>query len=207
MRDDISVFQGGFAKPVFEAQNCFEKLLRGFAEPGSLQKLNYKGGGPKLLPLASAAIALTLCDETTPVWLSSGLQNGGSIAKWLAFHTGASVVSNKTDAHFALFEKAAALPSFESFSQGSQDYPDRAATLIIPVEGFESGTRYSLKGPGIETQRKVQIAGLPEMFLSHWQANASRFPKGTDVVLVADTHMMCLPRTTRVSALEDASCM
>ena len=202
MREDVTIFHGGFQTPVFQAQETFHGVMHGFAEPGTVKTLNYKGGGPRLLPLAAAAIALTLFDETTPVWLSPELHNGGSIGKWLAFHTGAPVVEHKTDAHFALFGPDAPLPTFESFAQGSQDYPDRSATLILPVSSFDTGEPLVLTGPGIKDQRQVTIAGLPDRFLENWQMNARRFPNGIDVVLISGLEIMCLPRTTKIKTQE-----
>ena len=43
-----------------------------------------------------AAIALTLFDHDTPIWLDAAMSGTSNVAKWLKFHTSAPVVSDST---------------------------------------------------------------------------------------------------------------
>lgn len=64
---------GGFSQPVFEAQSVFRAVMDGMARPGTHQTVAVSLHPPAPFGLAQAAIALTLCDADTRVWLSGGL--------------------------------------------------------------------------------------------------------------------------------------
>ncbi|MCX8995650.1 phosphonate C-P lyase system protein PhnH [Rhizobiaceae bacterium BDR2-2] len=192
---------GGFHDPVFQGQAVFRLVMDGMARPGTLQTVTDEAGAPAPLGAAAGAIALTLLDHDTPVWLSAGLQKS-SVPGWLAFHTGAPPATEKTEARFAFLEADAPLPAFGLFSAGTQDYPDRSATLIIEIGGFDGADALKLSGPGIAGGRLVHPESLPEGFLRQWAQNHALFPRGMDIVLTAGDRFLCLPRTTRISAGE-----
>ena len=171
------------------------------ARPGTLQTVKDDTGAPAPLGIAAGAIALTLLDHDTPVWLSPRLQKS-PLPGWLSFHAGAPLAPEKTEARFAFIEAGAPLPSFGLFSAGMQDYPDRSVTLIIEIAGFEGTAPLKLTGPGIAGGRIVHPLGLPDGFLRQWAENHALFPRGVDVVLTAGDRFLCLPRTTRISAGE-----
>ena len=50
----------------------------------------------------TAAIALTLFDHDTPVWLDGRMSATADVAKWLKFHTSAPVIADSSIASFAL---------------------------------------------------------------------------------------------------------
>lgn len=90
----------------------------------------------------TAAIALTLFDHDTPLWLDARMHETSDVVKWLKFHTGAPVVQDSSIASFALISDGGALPSLERFALGTSEYPDRSTTLILQVE---SGRRAELR--------------------------------------------------------------
>ncbi|MDI7862899.1 phosphonate C-P lyase system protein PhnH [Rhizobiaceae bacterium n13] len=193
---------GGFAEPVHQAQGVFKLMMDGMARPGTIQTVG--GGGtvpPAPLGIAAGAIALTLCDHDTPVWLSAQLASP-LIADWLAFHTGATVTQEKAEARFAFIEAGKALSSFGLFSIGTQEYPDRSATIVIEIANFENGQLLSLSGPGILGTREIRPEGLPDAFLRLWADNRVLFPRGIDVVLAAADRFVCLPRTSKITVRE-----
>lgn len=191
------IYSGAFADPVFEAQSVFRSLMDCFARPGTVGRLSTAAVPPAPLGHASGAVALTLCDHDTPVWLSPALSKS-SAPKWIAFHTGANVTEAKDEARFAFFEKDAAVPGFDQFSLGTQEYPDRSTTLVVEVEALEGGQPLIGRGPGIKNGIGIAPKGLPDVFLDLWAANRAIFPRGIDLVLTAREAVLCLPRTTKL---------
>jgi alpha-D-ribose 1-methylphosphonate 5-triphosphate synthase subunit PhnH len=192
---------GGFAEPVFHAQSVFKLMMDAMARPGTIQAVAPDAEPPAPLGIAAGAIALTLCDHDTPVWLSSGLAKS-AIPQWLGFHTGASVTAEKAEARFAFVEAGAPLSSFGLFASGTQEYPDRSTTLVIELPDLEGGRRLALMGPGIKTVNDIAPLGLPDAFLHLWTENHALFPRGIDIVLTSGSRFLCLPRTTKITATE-----
>lgn len=198
MAPNTEAFTGGFANPVFESQSVFRLLMDGMARPGTIRTVEHDAGQPEPLGAAAGAIALTLCDHDTPVWLSAGFSRS-AVAEWVGFHSGAPITREKAEARFAFKEASSALVSFGLFSSGTQEYPDRSTTLIIEVEALGEGEELTLSGPGILNASSVKVRGLPETFLRLWSDNRTLFPRGIDVILTAGRNFLCLPRTTRVA--------
>jgi alpha-D-ribose 1-methylphosphonate 5-triphosphate synthase subunit PhnH len=152
---NTDALSGGFAEPVFHAQSVFKRMMDAMARPGTIQTVAPDAEPPAPLGIAAGAIALTLCDHDTPVWLSSGLAKS-AVPQWLGFHTGAPVTNEKAESRFAFVENAAALSSFGLFSQGTQEYPDRSTTLVIELPDLENGRRLALMGPGINQRHRYR---------------------------------------------------
>ncbi len=193
---------GGFANPVFDAQTTFRAVMDAMARPGTIQPAKALAQPPQPLSPTAAAVALTLCDHDTPLWLDQGLRQTAAVASWLGFHTGAPLANTPADAHFALVADPATLIAFENFAQGAQEYPDRSTTLILQVASLSSGEKLLLKGPGIDGSSTIAPASLPRHFVEQWKQNRARFPRGVDLVLAAPEGIACLPRTTRIRPVE-----
>ncbi len=65
---------GGFADPVFNGQAVFRAVMDAMARPGSIHHLPELAQPPSPLSASAAAVALTLCDQDTPVFLDAGLR-------------------------------------------------------------------------------------------------------------------------------------
>ncbi|MCS3738319.1 phosphonate C-P lyase system protein PhnH [Rhizobium sp. BK661] len=195
------VLTGGFAEPVFHAQRVFKLMMDAMARPGTIQTVSPDALPPAPLGVAAGAIALTLCDHDTPVWLSSGLAKS-AVPQWLGFHTGAPVTPEKAGARFAFVEAGTPLSSFGLFAAGTQEYPDRSTTLVIELADIEGGRKLALMGPGIKTVTDIAPLGLPDTFLRLWTENRALFPRGIDIVLTSGSRFVCLPRTTKITATE-----
>lgn len=194
--------EGGFAAPVLDAQASFRAIMDAMARPGMMQALDALARPPAPLSSTTAAVALTLCDHDTPVWLDPALRSSEAVVAWLGFHAGAPLAHTPADAHFAFAAEPATLIALDNFSQGSQDYPDRSTTLVLQVESLDAGAELVLEGPGIETTARLAPTPLPRHFAEQWRQNNARFPRGVDVILVARGQVACLPRTTRIKTLE-----
>jgi alpha-D-ribose 1-methylphosphonate 5-triphosphate synthase subunit PhnH len=192
---------GAFDDAVFQSQAVFRAAMDAMAHPGRIVPVAPNCAPPAPLSPMAGALALTLMDQDTPLWLDKSLREP-EVEEWLSFQTGAMSVDYPADAAFALIGDTEKLLSLENFAQGTQDYPDRSTTIICQVPDLAYGRRLVLSGPGIETRQIVAPSGLSEFFVIQWQANMSRFPRGVDVLLVAPDAIVGLPRTVRISTEE-----
>ena len=188
----------GFADKVLSAQSTFRSVMDAMARPGSVQRIVPMAGTAGPMMRGTAAIALTLFDHDTPLWLDAQMSESSDVLKWLKFHTGAPVVQDSSVAAFALISDGGALPPFERFALGTNEYPDRSTTVIIQVESLESGRSFELRGPGIDGVTTLQASFKPFDLFEQLRFNEALFPRGIDVVLVADDAVVAIPRTTRV---------
>jgi len=188
----------GFADKVASAQSTFRSVMDAMARPGSVQRVVASAGFPVPLMRGTAAIALTLFDHDTPIWLDARMSETSDVTKWLKFHSGAPVVKDSSIASFALIGDAAALPGLERFSLGSNEYPDRSTTLIVQLESLAEGPTFELCGPGIDGIATIHAAIEPVDLFERLTVNEKLFPRGIDVVLVADDSIVAIPRTARL---------
>jgi alpha-D-ribose 1-methylphosphonate 5-triphosphate synthase subunit PhnH len=195
------VLTGGFSEPVFQSQSVFKMMMDGMARPGTIQTISSEVAPPAPLGMAAGAIALTLCDHDTSVWLSSGMAKS-PVPAWLSFHTGATFAEEKIECDFAFAELGTLFSSLGQFSVGTQEYPDRSTTLVLEIEGLDAGTELALSGPGIRDITMIAPRGLPDNILRIWNENRAQFPRGADLVLTAGRRFLCLPRTTKITATE-----
>jgi alpha-D-ribose 1-methylphosphonate 5-triphosphate synthase subunit PhnH len=190
----------GFADKVTSAQATFRSVMQAMAQPGRLQRLDLElRHVPAPLMPATAAIALTLFDHDTPLWLDEALRAAPAIAQWLRFHTSAPLVEQGDQASFALIATPEEIPALDRFAFGSNDYPDRSTTLIMQFGSLEHGDEFELSGPGIRGTATLRVA-LPESLVAQRAANHVLFPRGIDLILVAADAIVAIPRTTRIVA-------
>ena len=194
----IAELPPGFADKVLSAQSTFRSVMDAMARPGSVQRIVPGAGAPGAMMRGTAAIALTLFDHDTPLWLDARMAESSDVLKWLKFHTGAPVVQDSSIASFALIGDGGALPALERFALGTSEYPDRSTTLILQVESLESGRSFELRGPGIDGTAMLNASVEPVDLFERLHLNEPLFPRGIDVVLVADDAVVAIPRTTRV---------
>lgn len=192
--------EGGFANPVLGAQATFRALMNAMARPGTTGACAAGTAPPHPMGRAQGAVALTLADHDTPVWLSPALANP-TLKGWIGFHTGAEIVASSAHARFAFLAAGEPIPDFHGFTAGSQDYPDRSATLVIELPALTGGPELKASGPGIKNSTVIAPQGLPADFLRRWAANRAFFPLGLDIVFTAGTELMALPRSTDLQPL------
>lgn len=192
-----TTIEGGFADLVLGAQNVFRAVMEALARPGSVQSIASDALPPAPLTPELGAVALTLCDHDTLVWLDPVLAANKAVTQWLAFHCGAPITEEIGEAAFALVSDAALLPGLDSFGQGTDEYPDRSTTVVL-ASGSETRA-VTLKGPGIKDQLTTALPLPGGDFIDQWAENRARFPRGVDLLLVRDGTVVGLPRTTRIS--------
>jgi alpha-D-ribose 1-methylphosphonate 5-triphosphate synthase subunit PhnH len=196
-------YTGAFTDPVLDAQAAFRVVMDCMARPGTIGWIEGGARGPKPLGRAQSAIALTLFDQDTPVYLSPALAKAG-VAPWLGFQTGAAATDLKSEARFALIEAGAPFPALASFGRGSQDYPDRSTTVIVELETLEGGEELTLAGPGIRERITISPKGLPGLFPALWAENHALYPRGVDLILTSGRACLCLPRSARILTVPSA---
>ena len=120
-----------FSQPVFDMQRVFRVVLDAMSRPARLCRLPvFPQSVPDGLSPVLAALALTLCDGESPLWLSPGLRKDETTT-WLRFHCGCPIVEEADKAAFALVADASELPPLSAFAQGVPAYPDRSATVLL----------------------------------------------------------------------------
>ena len=194
----VAELSAGFADKVLSAQSTFRSVMDAMARPGSIQRIASTAGTPATMMRGTAAIALTLFDHDTPIWLDSRMSATPDVGKWLKFHTSAPVVVDASIASFALVGDPENLPVLDRFAFGSNEYPDRSTTLILQVESLSAGPVVELQGPGIDGTAALRASIQPRDLFERLAINATLFPRGIDVVLVNDDSIVAIPRTTRL---------
>lgn len=190
----------GFNDPQLDAQRVFRQLLQAMARPGQIVPIDRLPEAPKPLCGGAAALALTLFDLDTPIWLDEALR--ATAGDYLAFHTGAPVTAGIEEAAFVLVADGMQLPDLGKLALGEAEYPERAATIIVQVERLRIGAGHRLRGPGILGHVDIGVDGLAAEFWTELRRNQERFPLGFDAVLVAGDMVLALPRTVTLDAME-----
>jgi alpha-D-ribose 1-methylphosphonate 5-triphosphate synthase subunit PhnH len=193
----MSAVAAGFAEPVLAAQTTFRAVMDAMARPGSVRRLAGIAAPAPLSPTA-AAIALTLLDYETLFWLDPPLAAAAEVARFISFHTGARLTADPAGAAFAFVAAPAAAPPFATFAKGSLEYPDRSTTLVLQVTQLTEGDGMALRGPGIAGARRLAASPLPPDFLAQLVENRALFPRGIDILLVANDAVAGLPRSLHV---------
>lgn len=195
---DLAAIAPAFSDPTRESQAVFRKVMDAVSRPGTIQDVSFAPDAPEGLDRAAGAVALTLFDFETPLWLDPALQ-GGKVESWLRFHAGCPLTTDPLAAAFALVTDIGAMPALGVFNQGDAKYPDRSTTLVIQLASLEGGPAVTLRGPGIKDEARLALPGLPAGFWDQVQTNGAQFQFGVDLIFAAGDRLTALPRTTRVT--------
>src|SRR5258708_10778225 len=112
-----------FTDPVRGSQAVFRSVMDAMARPGTIVATGGLAQAPQPLGLAAAAVALTLIDYETPVWLDPALAQSSEAAAWLRFHTGAPLTDDPRRAAFRCISQPPPLPPCQTFCPRSMEYP------------------------------------------------------------------------------------
>jgi alpha-D-ribose 1-methylphosphonate 5-triphosphate synthase subunit PhnH len=192
--------QANFPSSVLSAQSTFRAILDATSRPGSIQPITGVIEAPQPLSPGAAAVALTLCDHDTSVWIDSGLSASTPVGEWLRFYCGCPIVQNPREAAFAFASEPKALPPFDAFNLGTAEYPDRSTTIVLQVQSFEAGPRLDLTGPGIRDRVSFRADPLPADIAARLAFNRGLFPRGLDLMLVTHNAVAALPRSVHVAS-------
>ncbi len=193
-----AVSDAGFDNPVLQSQAMYRDLLTAMSRPGHIVTCDLSLSVPTPLWPTTAAAALTLLDFDTPLWLDPMAATSQPLVDYFRFHCGCPIVEASGNAAFAMISDPAQMPPLDVFAEGSEEYPDRSATLLIQVERLDDSRGVVLRGPGIENKQTLQGKGLPSGFWQQVQENHTRFPRGVDFIFCAEDRIAALPRSTQV---------
>lgn len=187
--------EGAFLDAPAEAARAFRAALDAMSRPGSIHGM--AGARPPApLPAAAGALALTLADAETPVWLAPPLR-GGAVEGWLRFHANAPLDAAPAEAALAFGSPADLLARLDDFAIGTPEYPDRSTTLVVLLDDF-SGAEALLRGPGIRGEARLALGAARPGVLALAAPNAALFPQGRDLFLAAGGRLAALSRSTRI---------
>jgi alpha-D-ribose 1-methylphosphonate 5-triphosphate synthase subunit PhnH len=187
----------GFADPPRDAQRAFRAVLDALSHPTRCYPLAGPADPPAALGRGLAAVALALLDEQCTLWLDGELARDPEVTSWLAFHTGARP-ADSTKADFVIASPAT-LPPLESLTPGTDEAPHLSATVVLDIRGCTGPARFTARGPGIAKTTMLAAPWAPDGFADTWHRNTSLFPRGVDLLLVAEDTVAAIPRTTQLT--------
>ena len=190
----------GFAHPVFESQGTFRVILEAMSRPGTVVPLPVKAAGPEGWSASMTSVVLTLCDMDTQVWLDAACNTKDAL-RFLRFHCGCPLTDAPARASFAVVTRHGLMPSFDEFSLGSAEYPEKSTTVLLASDlSGESGGTVRISGPGVAGEGRIPLSWLPSGFIRMWSDNNRLFPRGIDLILVGQDQVVGLPRTLKMEA-------
>ena len=195
------MIESAFINPSHDMARAFRPILDAMANPGRVLHFAPALSSPPGLSPEAAAVAVTLCDFQTSIWLEQELRTP-AIEHYLRFHAGAPLTHIETDAAFAFVDALYGVPDLSQFSKGTHEYPDRSTTIVIQTEQLRSDSGVTLRGPGIQSERRLGSVSLGADFWQQMIASRSDFPLGIDVIFVAPGAIAAIPRSTQILFLE-----
>jgi alpha-D-ribose 1-methylphosphonate 5-triphosphate synthase subunit PhnH len=178
------------------SQAVFRVALAALSSPARRFPADFAGlfAAPPPMPVTVAAMALTLADGLTPVWLSPSLMGASG---WLAFHRSAPPAPAPGGAALVIAASPEELPPLLELDRGTDRYPDRSATVLLGgvLEDGCGGLPVKASGPGIREDTVFGDHGLGRGFFDGWALNRSSYPLGVDVFLCGPGFLAGLPRS------------
>src|SRR5262249_15571727 len=117
----IDVLAPAFPEPALASQAVFRAVMDALARPGKVVALPRAMAAPAPLSGTAAALACTLLDYETPVWLDATLSKAPQVAEWIRFNTGAAITADPQQASFAFIADPSSMLAFERFSLGTDE--------------------------------------------------------------------------------------
>jgi alpha-D-ribose 1-methylphosphonate 5-triphosphate synthase subunit PhnH len=194
----------GFADPVDDAQIAFRAALRALSRPGEVVECKAlvptrrcrRSGASGPARRGPAPRPRTPLRPASPPWARI------EPARWLQFHTGAPTVARPDEAVFAVVAQDLVVPDLTRLNAGTDESPERSATLVFELPSFDGGGGTEWSGPGLREPKVMHLAGVSHAFWEQWQHNHAGFPSGVDVFFVCGQQLVGLPRTTSVQSRE-----
>ena len=173
-------------------QQSFRSLMDAFSYPGELRALGRVGAYN-----AAEQVLACLVDGQVTLF-QDGILLDESFLRFLRAR-----LASPSDADFLLL-KGVLFRSDLNPSLGSLGSPEKAATLILKVEGFtlEEGTIFDISGPGIPGSKQIAISGLDSEWIVSRNEWCAHVPLGVDLIFVSEDTIMAIPRSTTVKQVK-----
>jgi alpha-D-ribose 1-methylphosphonate 5-triphosphate synthase subunit PhnH len=192
---------------VFDAQRHYRILLDSMARPGKINLLpKTVSSPPGGINAASALVGFALLNADT-CFCAIG-PDRGKIAHYLSLNTSSRPAAHE-QADFIFLPALQEGRELQEAKKGSLSYPEEGATVVADAEEISSmhlddSVGLTLKGPGVDGERKVYVRGLHPAVLEMLQAQNIEFPLGIDAILTdKEDRIFCIPRSNRFSYAEE----
>lgn len=166
-------------------QHAFRQIMNAFSRPGEIQSLQHDALVLTLATVLDAATTLADCDGLVSALDLARLETGTALPECAQF----------------VLAKGEIKPGF-SPSLGTLESPEGGATVLLKVAALDQGKKLRLTGPGIDGVNEIAVQGLHPAWMAARQEWNAAFPLGVDVLLLAGTHIVALPRTTRIEEIQ-----
>ena len=197
----VAELPAGFADKVLSAQSTFRSVMDAMARPGSVQRIAAAAGAPPPMMRGTAAIALTLFDHDTPIWLDPRdvrnirCRQMAQVPHQRAGDRGFLDLQLRADRRPGRASGARSLCVRQQRISGSFDDADPAGRKPDAGSGASN-----CAAPASTARPCCRPRSSRRTCSSGSRINAALFPRGIDVVLVADDAIVAIPRTTRLVA-------
>ncbi len=181
-----------------DTQNeIFQSLMQAMSRPGSIHNLESRLGKSNTVTAVLATLSdaqVTACNHDSLItdedWSLSQCQ---------------TVSADK--AGYIVCDGS--LPCSINPSQGSLVSPELSGTVIVSVKKLaneltatsQDDRLWRLSGPGVDGVIDVGVSGIDSSWIHQRENWNSEFPLGVDLIVVSETSVLALPRTTKVECL------
>lgn len=181
-----------------DTQNeIFQSLMQAMSRPGSIHNLESRLGKSNTI----TAVLATLSDAQVTACNHDSLINDED---WSLSQC--QTVSADT-ADYIVCDGS--LPCSINPSQGSLVSPELSGTVIVSVKKLaneltaisQDDRLWRLSGPGVDGEIDVAVSGLHYSWIQQRENWNSEFPLGVDLIVVSETSILALPRTTKLEYL------
>lgn len=186
---------------VFTMQEAFRKLLHAYSYPGEIVSFYEQG---EQLPITSACMKASqvlmymLLDADTNFHIITQDQELVQQFSQLTYCLPVAL----EEANFIFLMKDEREQLYDILQHcciGTLEDPHLGATLLIECDAISNEAELILKGPGIQHENYLHIAGL----MSGWQdireQSNREYPMGIDIICIdASGNCVVLPRTTQI---------
>lgn len=182
-----------------DTQNeIFQSLMQAMSRPGSIHSLESRLGKSNTV----TAVLATLSDAQVTACNHDSLINDED---WSLSQC--QTVSSDT-ADYIVCDGS--LPCSINPNQGSLVSPELSGTVIVSVkklaneltETSQDDRPWRLSGPGVDGEIDVAVSGLDRSWIQQRENWNSEFPLGVDLIVVSETSVLALPRTTKLECLK-----
>ncbi|GAA6137491.1 phosphonate C-P lyase system protein PhnH [Arenicella sp. 4NH20-0111] len=181
-----------------DTQNeIFQSLMQAMSRPGSIHNLESRLGKSNAVTAVLATLfdaQVTACNHDSLItdedWSLSQCQTVSSDA-----------------ANYIICDGS--LPCSINPNLGSLVSPELSGTVIVSVNNLSNEITdtskeerlWRLSGPGVDGEIDVVVSDLHSSWLQQRENWNSEFPLGADLIVVSETSVLALPRTTKVECL------
>lgn len=174
--------------PNIQQQN-FRALLEAMSRPGSVESIQGSD-----IEATYVAVLATLVDGEVSLADPNGLLNELHWPLLQAQHVSAD------EADYVLC-RGDQLPMLQP-RLGTLSCPEQSTTLVIQTQSLTTGNlNLEVSGAGVNGTVNFCVSGLHSDWLAQREDWVCAFPLGVDMILVDETSVMALPRTTKVEVL------